>query len=187
MRLAALFALPALLSADVLTVTLKPIPAKHTRKIIGRGQAGIWTVMACSDSPKTLTVPRERIMGEALQIPDLPNAMAQDIVMRQIADSPFSFIGGQGDAILGLAASGLTAAGIAAKSSTAGYVGVGMAATQLIFRMLAAKAPNAGPYLANLLPDKVTLGAGDCHTWYVFSALVARPTAVQIHIPVVQQ
>lgn len=160
---------------------LKPIAQVTTRAVLGEGRAaGLWTVAYCNNSAARLTVSRVRLMAQ-VAIPDLPNALAEDVVGRQASSDVRSVIGNNGDSVLNLISSGLTIGGIATKTSSAAWAGLATTGLQLIFRQLASRAPSPVPYFSQLLPDSVALESGSCSiTYYVFASLIQTPKPITV-------
>ena len=164
---------------------IRPARRDTTKDALGKAKAGLWTVELCSDGIVNRKIARQRITREAPSIPFLPNALAQDLLLRAAARDGRSFLGANGDALLGLSSGVASAVGVAAKSPAAGYVGIGMVVGQVILRLLSKGAPNPSPYFASLLADEVVLTAGDCREWTLVSGLMRDPEPVKIivHFP----
>ncbi len=173
MRLACLALIAACNCWSQISVVFKPISLLATRRIVGRERTvGWWTVSACNDGLATRSVARERLTALAPELHELPNVLAEDVIGRQNAADPKSFIGANGDAILQLASSGTAIGGYLTGSGPAQIVGLSLTGLQFIFRTLAKGAPDARPYYSTLLPDEFSLDAGRCRTFGLISGLI---------------
>lgn len=169
---------------SVVTLTVKPISLVSTRRVLGQGRAvGLWSVSPCNDTLSSrLIVPRPRLMAAVPDLVDLPNDLAEDIVGRQTTAAPASFIGTNGDKILGLISTGLMIAGFATGTKQATYVGAGTAGLQFVFQSIGSRAPTAQPYFSRLLPTLIPLEPGQCGEYFLFASLMhnAQPRVVRI-------
>ena len=166
--------LPAPNTTTVTTVQAVPIRTLSTRRVFGRQQnVSLWKISACTQG-SAITLASERLlMGTT--IPFMPNALAEDIVGRQISTDPTTIIGKNGNAALTLATTLVTGVGIVAKSPNTLYASVAASVLQFIINAATAQAPNAGPYFSQLLPETLTFGAQGCGWWYAFSSLMKDP------------
>lgn len=172
-------------------VWVKPISLVTTKKVIGEGRtAGVWTVDVCQDTNLKLSADRARILSGAMAVHVIPNRLAEDAIGRQGNADPKSILGTYGDEAIGLASDGGIIGGLAAGSSGALYVGAGLKAAQLIFRILKKAAPDASPYYSDLLPAQVAIPALGCSPqYYVFASLAPKVVSIDytVQIPVASQ
>lgn len=169
--------------SSVATMVIKPMSLFSTRKVIGGGRTvGLWSVGVCNDTLQRIVVPRLRLMAAVPDVVDLPNDLAEDVVGRQTAASPASFLGANGDRIMNLVSSGLMIGGVASGTGNATYAGLGLAGLSFVFQSISKTAPTAQPYFSQLLPAAVPLDPGACSQYYVFASLMkgASPRVVRL-------
>lgn len=164
------------------TGLLQPDMRATTAPALGKGKVGWWQLDLCNDDLTARRIQRQRITREAPGVTFLRNPIAQDLSLRAANRDVRSLIGSNGDKLLGLGAGIATAYGVAAKSSRAGWIGVGMDGFRFVFQLVAKDAPNPTSYYAGLLPDEVTIQPGECGSWYLVSGLMKKPEAVKITV-----
>ena len=164
---------------------LKPVFRSTARPAVGSAKQGLWTASLCNDDPVQREFQRERVTNEAPAIPFEPHPLAADLYTRAASRDVRSLVGSQGDTLLGMSGGITGAVGWAKGSKVMAGVAVGIDLTRFVFRILAKDAPNPGPYIAMLMPEKVILPAGQCGTWALVSGLFhdPQPLHITIHFP----
>lgn len=156
------------------------------RGIVGRRVpkgAAVMTVMLCTDSPVPIQFPRERVLQAAPGVHSIPNMLALDLGARAVSGDPKTFLGREGQSLLNLASSGLTAGGIAVRSDGLGWAGLGVGIAGFIIQSLARAAPSIAPYIGSLLPDKVALDAVGCGTFGLVASNAPADAVATVIIP----
>lgn len=162
---------------------LTPVGDKTTKNIIGRGKtAYLWKCMICSNSPLPLQLAQEEILmaNGVNQIPILSNALAQDVIGRQVNNSIDSVIGANGNQAVSIISNLVGGIGLVTKSTNTVYAAAAMAIGQALINLATNRAPKATPYLNALLPQILILPAStptvrSCNTSYIFVAPMKNP------------
>jgi hypothetical protein len=175
---------PATSGQQTITLVLKQVSTVTTRMILGQGKAAaLWSVGVCNDTAVNQVIPRIRLMAAVPNVPDIPNALAEDAIGRQAAAAPASILGANGDTLISFASSGLMIGGIATSTSSSTWAGVGLSAASFALKLFAKSAPNPSVYFSQLLPDNVALAPLACSPYYLFTSVTrGGPTSIVVRL-----
>jgi hypothetical protein len=179
-------ALPEVAISASITVTLKPLNLKSTKLVYNNSQVGIWTVAIKNNSVYNLnSIDRNTLMIEFPDVPDIPNALAQDILTRDKNSSFWSIAKSYLQELLNIGPVGLTAAGLATNSRALGYWGLGASMISYLVSRSISHAPNPAPYFSNLLPDIISVAAGrSSPTYFLVTPLIKDVHSMKLVITV---
>jgi hypothetical protein len=177
--------LPA--SAQV-TVTVKPVSISGAQGVLGSGKIGLWTVSLTSRYAGSVDIPRERVSQSFPLLRDIPNRLAEDILIRQSSNSFWSIVARWGPSLLAAGGAAYGAHGIAAGKNSEAWIGQGIALIPLLLWRAAARAPAPNLYFSDFCPERIGLAAFGAFTCYLASGVVksAAPMTAVIDVPGVQ-
>lgn len=179
MKLAALLCIVVPAFSQV-TAAVKPISISGARGALGGKSVGLWTVSLSSRYPVAVDVARERITQSFPLLRDIPNRLAEDLLVRQSSNSLWSVVARWGPPLL--------TAGLAAYGKY-DRVGQGVALATLLFGRAGQRAPSPGIYFSDFCPEHMPLAAYGAATCYIASGTMrgATPMTALVEIPGVVQ
>lgn len=151
-------------------VTLKPRSLKASRDTLNNKTVGLWTFSVCQDTALAVTVDRVRVMAAISSFGDLPNAEAKDILTRATNTSTWSLLAIYGKEALDMSATGFGVGAAVTGSPVLAFIGGGAGLASFLVNRAHSRAPDPTNYIANLLPDTLTLQPGKCSTSYYLIA-----------------
>lgn len=183
MRLA-LTLLLAPLCAGQFQVTFTPLSPATTQRIFANGKdVDIYQIAVCANDPAMpLSIPREKVLAAASQIPVLLNSIAQDLLQRKASASGWALVARYGGLIVQYAPTGLALYGAATGTPNLTKIGlassVGLDIGKLALSRAGDRAPDPAKYFPRFLPDFVVLSGNGCETYLAASGHSAQPVVV---------
>lgn len=173
-----------------LTATVKPYSISGTADALGGGKVGIWKVDLCSSYPVSVDIARARLTQSFPTLKDLPNRLAEDLLLRKSSNSTWSVIARWGPPLLSAGGVAFATKGIVTGNTTSIWIGQGVSLLGMLFSRAGERAPQPNLYFSDLMPDRVSVPANDCGAgWLIASGIVrgAQAMTSEINVPGVSE
>lgn len=167
---------PALSPPRTVTAHFAPVALASSNIVLGKGrELGLWNVSVCSNLREALVVPTARVLMAAPRVAWLTTAQALAVVDRKGRRT------GR-ERLIRLLRYGAIGAAVA---SSSGWAALAVPLIDQAEDQLASGRPNVAALLAELAPDSLALGPGDCRTVTKAASLVRDARAVgPVDVPI---
>lgn len=156
-------------TASTVTAHFAPVALASSNLVLGKGrELGLWNISVCSNAREALVVPTARVLMAAPRVAWLTTVQAIAVVERKGRRSGRERL----IRLLRYAAIG------AAVASSSGWAALAVPLIDQAEDQLASGRPNVAALLAELAPESLAIGPGDCKTVTKAASLVRDARAV---------